>query len=124
MHQACRLLLARNDPRLHDRLEMPCLDYSIRCNSLLTKEIRQAFGLGILPDQARNVNRGAKLAQVASNIGRPAGVAGLALDLDYGDGSLGRDTGDFAPDKLVEHDIPDNQQPPLARLLKKMLYSI
>ncbi len=100
------------------------LDNSLRCNPLLTKEIRQTPSLRILANQAGNMHRGAKLTEVAGYVGGSAGVAGLALHLDHGNGSLGRDTGDFTPHKLVEHDIPDNQQPPLARLLKKMLYSI
>jgi hypothetical protein len=43
------------------------------------------------------------------------------LDFDDRHRGFGRDAGDFSPDKLIEHHIPDHEEAAPFRGLKKML---
>jgi hypothetical protein len=72
---------------------------------------------------AADLNGFAKGPQISRNISSPTRIERLALDFDNGNWSFRRDSGDFSPDEFVQHHIPDDQQPPLARLIKKVLYS-
>ncbi len=103
------LLVARDNPRFHDRPKLGVLDRIRGIDSLLGQKLAQLPAAAIRPDQANDRSVLNEFSKIARHIRRAAGVKALARDLDHRHGRLGRNPADFAPDKLVQHEISDDQ---------------
>jgi len=62
-----------------------------------------------------------KLAQVARDIGSAPREERFSGDFHDGHRRLRRDAGDFSPDKFVQHQIADNQDPFGRRAVENLL---
>ena len=63
----------------------------------------------VLADDAGEARLRAEAGEVARHVGRAAGIGRAPLDVDHGHGRLGRNAGDFAPEKFVEHEVADDE---------------
>ena len=117
------LLLAGDNAGFDDRRHPLDFDESIGGDVLRSEEGFEVLGVGVAADGPADLDRLTKWAQIAGHIGGSAGITRLALDLHHRHGGFGRNAGNFSPDKFVQHDVSDHQQPLPAGLLKKVLYS-
>ena len=67
-----------------------------------------ALARAVCADDADDRGAHAERAQVGEHVGRAAEVDSLAAYVHDGDGRLGRDARDVAPDELVEHHVAED----------------
>ncbi len=99
------LLMAGHDSRFHDRPEGRVLEHETGLDVSFAQELEQLPAARIRPNRPDDGGAGDKLAQVARDVGRAAGIKRFAGHLDHRHGRLGRDAADLAPDKFIEHEI-------------------
>src|SRR5271157_3484776 len=73
---------------------------------------------GIRPSCGQKTHVAAQTGQIGSHVGGPAKSIGLALDFYDGDGSLGRYSGDPAPNVAIQHRVAYYQHPDFLKIGK------
>ncbi len=76
---------------------------------LFGQKLAQLPPAAIRPDQANDRDIVNEFAQIARHIRRAAGIKTLARHLDHRHRRFGRNAADFAPDKLVQHEVADDE---------------
>ena len=103
------LLVAGDDAGLDDGVVIGILLDGLNVDAFVGEEALEGVRVGVGPDHAENGGVGGEFAEVAGDVGGAAGVLGLAVHLDHGDGGFRRDAADAAPDELIEDEIADDQ---------------
>ena len=117
------LLLSRDDSCLYDRRDFGRLDERLGGDAFVVQKRSQSAGGGIRADHAAYLDRVAERPEISRNIRRSTGIERLTLDFHDRHRCLRRNARDLSPDEFVQHDVADDQQPLLACLVKKVLYS-
>ena len=115
---AHNLLLPRNDSRFDDGRDLSGRHQRAGLDSLVAKKPPELRRKRILPDHAAKENTGTKRAEIPCHIRGPSRIGRLSLHLHDRHRGLGGDAGDAAPDKLVQHDVANNQHASRRRILK------
>ena len=103
------LLGAGDDPRLHRGRPAEAFHHAHDVDAARGKQFAQAQPRRIARGQSEHRGVRGEFAEVAGHIGRPAGIDSLAVDRHHGDRGLRGNTGDFAPNELVKHQVPRHE---------------
>jgi hypothetical protein len=81
------------------------------------------FSAAVTTNHSNDANMRGKLAQIAGDVGRTAGIKRFAGDLHHRDRRLGRYATHFAPNELVEHQVANDEQALFAGAVEDLLES-
>ena len=84
-------------------------DQSTTANVVLIQELLELLGREVLADDAEQFRGHIESRQVAGHVGRAAGHKTFAPEIHHRHGGFGRDARHTAPNKVIEHDVADNQ---------------
>ena len=90
-------------------MEVGVLDCVGGIDLLFGQQVAQLPAAAIRPDHSDDRDVVDEFAQIARDIGRAAGVKAFACYLDHRHRRLGRNAAHFAPDKLVQHQVADDE---------------
>ena len=104
------MLLPRDDARLHDRLVARMRLHRAHVDALAREQPSQPLRVQARAGHAHDAHALGKLREIACHVGRAAGEEFFLHDLDHRHRGLRRNARDFAPQKLVEHEVADDEQ--------------
>jgi hypothetical protein len=85
---------------------------AVRGDALAGEKSYELLARLVLTDDAGESRVCAEAGQVARHIGRSARIGRTALDVDHRHGRLGRNARDFAPEKLIQHQVANDENLP------------
>jgi hypothetical protein len=106
---ADHMLLAGYDPRFYDGLVMGVRLEGVGADSPLSEKAAQVLRVLALARDAHDVDLLSKFAEVSRNICGTAREVGVAGHLHHRNRRLWRDAGDFAPNKLIQDQVSDDE---------------
>ncbi len=109
LEMVVKLARDRADARLVRRGAQRRLADAVRGDVFGGKQLHQMPARFVLADDAGETRLCAQAGQVARHIGRAARIGRAPLDIDHRHRGLGRNAGDFAPKKLVQHQVADDE---------------
>jgi hypothetical protein len=77
----------------------------------------------VSPDHPDDGNVGGELAQISRDVGRAPRIKRFARNFYHGNRCFRRDAPNPAPNELVEHQIANDEEPPLTGAVKNLLQS-
>ena len=119
---AAELLVAAHDARLLDRAAGRVGQDVVEQDAAPAEDRAELLRPGVGPHRADEVHRHAEGAEVARHVGGPAGRVGVAVGLDDGHGRLGRNACRIAPEIVVQHQVPDDENAETGYFPKQFLH--
>ena len=115
------LLMAGHNPGLGDRLVLGPSKAKGHSDTVFAECLFQQRTVSVVAIEATQFNRSPERSNVARHIGRAPGIPRFTLHLHDRDRSLGRNPGNAAPDKPVQHHISNHEESAVGKTCEKIL---